>query len=214
MAFHKDMCGIILAGGNSSRMGTDKALLEINGITIVERAASLMSKHFGDILISVNNEEPYKFLGLPLVPDVYKNYGPLAGLHASLRATKCRKNFVMSCDLPLIDSATIDYLADYKTDKPLVLPAEKEKIHGLCGMYEKKCAGIIEMLFNEKNERNEGNGKNRKLSVMGLIERVGAEIVRFDNLPIYTDELFFNMNAAEDYGYIVDKLKDSTEKRK
>nr|WP_284521516.1 molybdenum cofactor guanylyltransferase [Cytobacillus pseudoceanisediminis] len=83
--------GIILAGGHSSRMGENKALLKIGGKTVIERIADQLSSILPNVIIVANKQEDYQFLGLPLVSDRWKEKGPLAGIHAGLSESRTQK---------------------------------------------------------------------------------------------------------------------------
>lgn len=206
MPYYENISAVILAGGSSTRMGVDKALMQVNDMTIIERLVMLMSDRFAEIFISANDAAAYKFLGLPVVSDFFLNAGPLAGIHAGLKSSPTDKNFIISCDLPLVDTATIDYIVGYETGRAIVIPSENGKLHTLCGVYDKKCMEYIENVFRDFNQGISGNGKTRKLSIRGLIENVGAEIINFENLPFYNKEIFFNMNDSKDYEFVRNKL--------
>src|SRR5215470_9917840 len=85
--------GFILAGGRSSRMGSDKALLEFQGKTLIERAVELMRRSSLDFAI-VGDPAKYSAHG-QVVPDVHANCGPLAGIHAALRQSRAELNLML-----------------------------------------------------------------------------------------------------------------------
>ncbi len=90
---YNDITGIILAGGKSKRMGINKALLKIGDKTIIERTAGLMQGLFNRVLLITNSPNEYMFLGLEIYEDIYKNIGPLAGIHSGLVYSNYRKKF-------------------------------------------------------------------------------------------------------------------------
>ncbi len=94
---------IILAGGQSRRMGRDKALLPLAGEIMVRRVIRRLSLR-GKWAIMVSSNQPEKFPGLevPVVPDQLLEGGPLAGIHACLETSPCELNLVTACDLPFV----------------------------------------------------------------------------------------------------------------
>ncbi|MHC4440462.1 MAG: NTP transferase domain-containing protein [Planctomycetota bacterium] len=94
---------IIMAGGGSRRMGTDKSMLEIEGRLIIERICQQLAGCFEQILISSNDAEKFAFLGFDVVTDKVPEQGPLMGIASALEASANEVNFVVACDIPLIE---------------------------------------------------------------------------------------------------------------
>jgi len=94
---------IIMAGGSSTRMGTDKSMLPIEGRPITEVICHRLSACFEQILISANNKDKYEFLGFEVVPDKIPGQGPLMGIASALEASSNELNFVVACDIPNIE---------------------------------------------------------------------------------------------------------------
>jgi len=101
---YKDFTGIILSGGKSSRMGSDKALLTVGDETIIERITDLMKSIFSDVHIVTNTPEDYKFLNIPLYEDIFKNKGPLSGIHSGLHHSliNTTQDLLRICLLPQV----------------------------------------------------------------------------------------------------------------
>ncbi|WP_143521938.1 molybdenum cofactor guanylyltransferase, partial [Pseudomonas sp. 2995-3] len=87
---------IILAGGASSRMGENKALLKFQGRTIIECIKQEVENTVSDVFVVANTPSIYEFLGLRIVSDVYKENGPLAGVHSGLLASKTDWNIILA----------------------------------------------------------------------------------------------------------------------
>jgi molybdopterin-guanine dinucleotide biosynthesis protein A len=193
----KDITGIILCGGKSSRMQVDKALLKLNGRTVIEIIAEKMKSIFSEVLISTNGIDDYNFLNLPLIKDIFTHKGPLAGIHSALKYSSTEKNFIISCDMPLVSSELIKFIATYNSDKKIILPEAEGRIQQLCGIYSKSLLPNIEdiILASEK-------AGNIKGSIYDLIERVSADIVNVESLTFYDKNFFLNMNTPEDYEQI------------
>jgi len=185
-------------------MGTDKALLKIGDKTIIERTRNLMLNIFENVLLSTNDFESYRFLGLPMVEDIYKNHGPLSGIHAALVASATDKNFFLSCDLPLMEEEMIRYIIGYKSLRQISIPSANERMQHLCGIYRKLLVSVIENILSNSIHWKKENGKSAA-SVKKLISKVGAEIIETRSLPFYKKDIFFNMNSPDDFEIIKQK---------
>ncbi len=194
---YKDITGIILAGGQSSRMGTNKALLKIGDRTVIEIMARLMESLFESVIISTNTLNEYSFLNCPLVEDKYKNAGPLGGIHASLLQSATERNFVISCDLPLMSKEMIEYFVEYRTEKDILISRAAGYLQPLVGIYERKILTTIEEMLRSSIFANNKNVKHNSLHA--LFEKVETEIIDPTSLPFYSDRLFFNLNNMNDY---------------
>ena len=91
---------IVMAGGRSSRMGQDKALLPVRGVSMIQRVVDSLRPSFERILVSVGDRERYAFLGLDIVEDEARGQGPMVGVASALRATQTEVAFVTACDVP------------------------------------------------------------------------------------------------------------------
>lgn len=195
----KDITGIILCGGKSSRMQTNKALLKLGDKTVIEIVAAKLKSIFNEVLISANNCNEYDFLNLPVVNDYFVGKGPLAGIHSALKYSSTDKNFIISCDMPLISVELIKYLINLNSEKSILLPKSNRRIQQLCGIYSKSVIDEIENIF-KLSEKD----KNIKGSVYELLERASNEIIDVDDLNFYSKNIFLNMNSPEDYELIKD----------
>lgn len=99
----------ILAGGQSKRFGRNKALYALNnGQTLLERVISVIPENIKAIKLVTNSPEDYRFIGLPMIPDVHPGLGPISGVHAGLVDSQYPFNFFLACDLPMISTKFID----------------------------------------------------------------------------------------------------------
>ncbi|MFO1442160.1 molybdenum cofactor guanylyltransferase [Bacillus sp. Bva_UNVM-123] len=184
--------GIINAGGKSSRMGTNKALLKIGEKTVIEQIADELKKVVSSIIIVTNTPSEYEFLGLPIVEDKWKGMGPLAGIHAGLNATKTDKNLVVACDMPFISSELGAVLLNYLHDYQAAVPQISGQLHPLFAAYRK----------DVKEEIN-NSLQNEQLRIRYFLQHVQAKIVTEDDLnelkfPFQASH-FFNMNHPEEF---------------
>ena len=190
-----EITAFILSGGRSSRMGIDKAFLTINSQPLILKMIELLDSIFSEVIISTNNPEVYKFTQRKLIKDIIPDKGPLSGIHSVLQYSNTEKNFIISCDMPLVSGELINYLCDIKSNKSILLPKAEGRIQQLCGLYSKSILPEIENLLNESSKP----GSQLKGSIYELINRVDAEIVDVDSQFFYHPNLFLNINTPEDY---------------
>lgn len=196
---HNDITGIILAGGKSSRMGVNKSFLKLRELTFIEIISELMQNIFANVMIITNTPSEYKFLNLPLYEDIYKEKGPLGGIHSVLTHSLTERNFVLSCDTPFMTHEMIEYLINYRTDKPVLFCRAAGYHQPLAGMYEKKILPVIEKILLDDDLKD-------KKSFHQFLKNVEAEIIDPEKLSFYEDKLFYNVNKPEDYKLIKEKL--------
>lgn len=184
-------------------MGTNKALLDIDGKSLIERTLELLDSIFSKVVISSNEPELYESFGKKIVKDIYPGRGPLSGIHSAIHSTKTEMNFFISCDMPFIKKDLINYLIKYKSDKAIILPKAEGRIQQLCGIYSKINLPIVNNLLIESIQ----NDSKLKGSIYELIDRVETEIVDVSKLKFYHKDLFFNINTPEDLNYAKRILK-------
>jgi molybdopterin-guanine dinucleotide biosynthesis protein A len=211
---YNDITGIILSGGKSKRMGVNKSLLKIGDKTIIEIVHSIMNDLFSDILLISNEPELYKFLNAKTFEDIFSGKGPLAGIHSGLLHSKTRKNFIISCDMPLINKEIIESIIKHKKDSPITVAKADGFVQQLCGLYDKDCLKTAEKILNESLNEENRNSKQEKRGcmVLELTKRMGAEIIEAISLPGYKENLFFNMNNLDDYTFVKKKLLNTNER--
>lgn len=186
MAISSAECGaVILAGGASRRMGSCKALLEVNGMTMLERTKESLHS-FDQILLSSN--DPSMSSDLPQVQDQYRGGGPLAGIHAALLRTQKKALFCVPCDLPRFSEEIPRLLMERMPEKAEVFICRDStgRVHPLCGIYRKSVLPILEWCLMEGRYR-----------VMDFVNRVPYAYL--DTGDYVSDEVYFNMNTPLDY---------------
>jgi molybdopterin-guanine dinucleotide biosynthesis protein A len=180
--------GVILAGGKSSRMGIDKALLKLHGRPFVAHVASMMQTAFDRVVLIANDPALYHFLGLEIFGDIYQDCGPLGGIHSGLVHAGGANIFVCACDTPLITRELIQHIASEPSTAAIVVPSFNKRIHPLCGLYAQTCLPVIV-------DRLE----SRRLRVLDLVDQMNASILPITpDLPFYRADLFSNFNTPED----------------
>ena len=147
----KGIAGVILAGGRSTRFGSNKALAIVNGKPLIHNVADLMSGLFQECLLVTNTPEEYDFLSLPMTSDRHKGSGPLAGIHAALQEVSETRAFVVACDMPNLSPELIQYLCSInEQDYDAIIPMLKKGLEPLFGIYHKKALPVIEAHLQKK----------------------------------------------------------------
>jgi molybdenum cofactor guanylyltransferase len=141
-----DCTAIILAGGDSKRMGRDKAGLLLDGQTLLQRVIAAMQQVFPAVIVSVRQLRPE--IDLPQVCDEQasdrsRGGGPLAGLAAGLGRITTPWAFLVACDMPFIEPAMIVLLAGYRSDCQAVVPVVQGHQQPLAAFYAVDCLDVL-----------------------------------------------------------------------
>ena len=148
-----NLTGIILAGGKSSRMGTDKGFLELNKKQFVQYSIDALTPLVSKIIIVTDHEAYHKF-GLQCVKDGIKNAGPVAGIVAGLQASKTTYNIVLSCDIPLINTNILKKLIVNTDQNTTILQVESHgKSMPLIALYNKQVLPIFKTQLKSGERR-------------------------------------------------------------
>jgi molybdopterin-guanine dinucleotide biosynthesis protein A len=180
---------IVLAGGKSSRMGTDKAFVSILGRSLIEEVLARVQGLGEETLIVTNRPDDYHYLGLRLVADVIPGMGVLGGIYTALYAARMPYALVVACDMPFLNRELLSYLVSLREGQDAVVPhvgGLPEPVHAV---YARTCLEAI--------ARNLSSGalKIAEFYPQVRVRYVDApEIERFD--PQYHS--FVNVNTPEE----------------
>lgn len=147
-----DTTGVILAGGESRRMGSDKSLLPLDGERFIERTYQLMAGLFDEVLIVTNSPDLYSDIPCRKVPDLYRGKGALAGIHAGLHYASQPQIFVVACDMPFLQAELIRHLCQENRDDVLI-PRTHDGLEPLHACYSKACLPAMEAVLNNDGRR-------------------------------------------------------------
>jgi molybdenum cofactor guanylyltransferase len=178
--------GIILTGGKSSRMGTDKAVLEFEGQSLLKRAADFCSVFCDEVLISSNNPE-HRVEGVSRINDEVKECGPMGGIYSCLKQSSSDWNFVLSVDAPFVQSDFILFLQDHTTDFDAVIPVHEGKKEPLIAFYQKKALPQIETHIKAENYK-----------MHFLLQKLNTHFVDAGAWLEKYPNIFNNLNTPED----------------
>ena len=185
-----DITGVILAGGLSSRFGSNKALALLHGKPLVQHVADTVSSIFNDCLQVTNTPVQYDFLNIPMIRDRYQDMGPLAGIHAALRHTGKSWIFVVGCDMPAVTPDMVAFLCSFvQEDYEAVIPWLKTGAEPLCGLYNKTALAKIEHYL-----------KGGESKVKEILEKLAVRKIKEQELLQVTGDLqvFYNVNREQD----------------
>lgn len=153
MITKKPITGIILAGGKSSRMGSDKGFLMLNSKAFVQYSIDALKPLVSEIII-VSDNPNYDNFGLKRVNDIIKEAGPVSGICSGLEASKSDYNLILSCDIPLITTAVLKKLIDAKDDTSEIIQIETNgKTIPLIALYKKDVICKFNKLLNKDERR-------------------------------------------------------------
>lgn len=183
-----DFTGVILAGGRSSRFGSNKALSRLPDGLLIEYPARILASLFKNRLLITNTPEEYAFLGWPMAGDLYPGCGPLAGIHAALAAAATPLIFVAGCDMPFLDPKLIAYLCGLAEGCEAVVPRSGKGLEPLHAVYRRTILARI-----EKNLA-QGQRKIQRLFPELKVREPGEEEILAAGSP----DSFRNINTVAD----------------
>jgi molybdopterin-guanine dinucleotide biosynthesis protein A len=182
--------GVILSGGQSSRMGSNKALLPIQGGRIIEAIYRQFSELFPEVLLVTNNPEQYNFLPCRKAADIYPGLGALAGLHAGLHNAATPYIFAVACDMPWLNSSLIRRLAALHNVADVVIPQVENGLEPLHALYGKQCLQPMEEVLSAGRRRIISFFPQVRVQYFGQ-DQIAAIDPAFDS--------FRNINTPADY---------------
>lgn len=177
---------IVMAGGESKRMGTNKSMLLINGQPLIESICEQLCDSFDEILISANQVDKFGFLGYKVVPDKVPEQGPLMGIASALEVSTNEYNFVVACDIPKINLNFMNRMLTeaFASHADIVIPVtDQEKYEPLFAIYSKR---IIEAIYKTLS-----SGKHKIIDVFPLC--------KVKHIEMDDPDWLINLNTKSDY---------------
>jgi molybdenum cofactor guanylyltransferase len=182
----ENFTGIILAGGKSQRMGTDKGMLPLNGKPFITHIHNAMKPIFGDNIVVVSSNAAYDAFGYNRIEDLISDKGPVGGLYTALKQSKTKFNLVLSVDIPLITTELVQWLVDNHDDSYLVTQVQvDEKVSPLVAVYDRALRTLL-------GEHMAGN----QLKLRDVIAEVNVQTLI---VPQKWSSQLQNINTEEDY---------------
>jgi FdhD protein len=136
--------GVILAGGESRRMGTNKSLLPLAGARFIDHVYRVCADLFAEVIIVTNTPRLYADLPCRKVPDLFVAQGSLAGIHAGLSQANTDKIFVVACDMPFLNPALVRRICARAGSADVVIPRSPSGHEPLHTVYDQRCLARME----------------------------------------------------------------------
>ena len=186
-------------------MGFDKALLSIGGKPLIQTILERVRPLTDEVFVSSNDQSAYEFLGLPVVPDVFKEQGPLAGLHSAMLHSSRLLFLLLACDMPNLHEPLLRHLVLSAEGFDAVIPRTADGgNHPLCAVYRKTCLPAIESNLSMGVNKVTDIFAESSLRVRWLEIREGG----------FSDLDLANLNSPEDLesfriqSHAIDKIDD------
>lgn len=193
----RDITGAVLAGGKSSRMGKDKALLKLDGRTFIERITGTLEQVFTSVIVIADRTKQYEFFSRPVYRDVFRNRGPLGGIHSALVHAPTERVFITSCDVPLLSLSVIRRVVRRSARAQALVLFGGNSLQPLCGLYHRSCLPVIE----EHLKRGE-------YSVQACLNNLDTLLISYGtNSPDDVSYALTNVNTPSDYRRVLREVR-------
>ena len=182
----------ILAGGKSTRMGQNKALMTINEKRFIDRIADELGS-FSEVLISAAQKGDYEDTGLTVVYDEHKEIGPMEGIYQILRAAKEDYVFICAADMPFVTKELVSYMVEFiSSDYDCYVMMDEQHIHPLCAIYSKKILDVI--------EKQIAQGSSYRL--MNILNQVRTKYIKLE-FTCFDKKVVKNINTRQEYQKLI-----------
>ncbi len=190
----------ILAGGQSRRMGQNKALMRLGGIPVLQWEINAVKGLTTDLFLVTNSPKIYAPFNIPAKPDVIPGKAALGGIYTALTCAKHDWVLVLACDMPLLNPAIITFLAQQRQKADAVIPLVGNHPETLHAFYHKRCLPVIQKRINAN-----------ELKVIGFFDEVQVYYVNKRALQTITPNFDYltNLNTPAEF----QRLKDIIEKK-
>ena len=193
----------IQAGGQSQRMGQDKALMPFLGHPLIQRVVDRLNPIADELLVTTNNLDDYRFLGLPLFRDIKPGRGALGGLYTALSSATCEAVAVVACDMPFASTSLIEAANRLlvQEDADVVTPDSGEGLEPLHAVYRREtCIPAIESAIEADKWR-----------LISWFPQVKVRILLPDEFKTFDPSglAFWNLNTPEEFAEAEKRANDT-----
>jgi len=184
---------VIQAGGDSQRMGQDKALMPFLGRPLIQRVVERLTPVADELLVTTNRPKEYLFLGLPLFRDIKPGRGALGGLYTALSSAACDAVAVVACDMPFASASLIEAASRLlvREEADIVIPDSGEGLEPLHAVYRRKtCLPAIKAAMDANQWR-----------LISWFPQINARILQPEEIKPYNPLglAFWNLNTPEEF---------------
>ena len=184
---NSNITGIILAGGQSRRMGFNKAQAQMHGSSMLIRMVDKLKEITPNIIVS-SGSFTYPNILLPQILDEHPNCGPLGGLYSVLKASHTSLNLVVSCDIPLISVSLLKLIASsaLESSSLITVPVDQEgQVQMMCAVYRKELLPILERQI-----------ETDAFKMKNLLNLTSVQYIEISKEhPLYQEHAFMNVNS-------------------
>ncbi|MGC8827563.1 MAG: molybdenum cofactor guanylyltransferase [Anaerolineae bacterium] len=179
----------VLAGGQSRRMGVDKAFLELGGRPLIQWTLEALAGIGQEIIIIANDRQRYAGLGARVEPDIIPGCGALGGIYTALARASCARVLVVACDMPFLSRPLLRYLIGLSSHYDAVVPRLPEGVEPLHAIYAKTCLDPI--------RRALARGEKR---IISFFPDICLRCVEPEEIAVFDPGFrsFVNLNTPED----------------
>ncbi len=181
----------ILAGGQSRRMGRDKAFLPLGDKVVVQHVIDAASILNSPLILIANDVERYAVFGLPVYPDLVPGAGALGGIYTALMVSTTPSVLCLACDMPFVHADLLRFLINYPVDgADALVPQVGGRLQPLHAVYSR---GVIPVLRQQLAQKS--------LAIHDFLTLVQTRIISEDRLSAvgFSREAFVNLNTPEDW---------------
>ena len=178
-----NITGVVLAGGQSSRMGKEKSVLLFKEQELIQYSLNALKPYCSTILIS-SNKEIHNSFSYTTISDFHHQIGPIAGIYSALKNSETDFVMVLPCDSPMVKPEFVKYLiSQIKNDTKAIVPQYASHLEPLFAIYHKSVLGTIEEQINKEDYK-----------LVNLLKKINAQLVEVQDCSC-----FVNINTPEDY---------------
>ena len=210
MSGEYDLSVAVLAGGQSRRMGQDKALMEVGGRALIEHVLEAANPFATETIIVASERPEYERFGTRVIPDKFPRSGSLGGIYTALSESTTQYCLVLACDMPLVNPDLLRYMASLERDYDALVPSlppdradqgEGETLETLHAIYSRNCLPAIERQLNAG-----------VFKIIGFFSEVRVKKLSEDVIREFDPQLlsFFNANTPEEFDWARSRLVDGT----
>ena len=184
---NSDITGVILAGGQSRRMGFNKAQAEMHGESMLIRMIDKLKEITPIIAVSCGTTS-YPNIDWLQIPDEYPQCGPLGGIYSVMKVSNTSLHLVVSCDIPLVSTSLLEYIAASATQSNALITVpidENGQPQMMCAVYHKDVLPILKQQLD-----------NHVFKMKSLLDLVSVEYIKITKEhPLYQENTFMNVNS-------------------
>ena len=186
-----EVTGVLLAGGNSRRMGEDKRYLVVGEQTLLERGLDVLRSIFQEVLVVIAQDSPPLDVDTRVVRDLVSDCGSLGGLYTGLTQATTPYIFVVACDMPFLDPAVIAQFTSRRATADIVMAKLAGRLHPMHALYGKRCLPVVEQMI-----------RARQLKIQDMVSHASLRVRYVTEVDLLTIDpsgrSFHNVNTPAD----------------